>query len=156
VTKTELEELVLQVYATYDKQLLDIDRKHILRAWYDILHDLPYEGARKAFFRLASVATYMPKAPEIRREYINTQTEVPQQPSPHIAWATLVGLIKGVNNGTINNPHIPIALQKTIDLMGESVWGFDSYEDQKGFIRVYEEVVTEMQKQIYEIPEKGA
>ena len=156
MTKEELEELVIQVYATYDKQLLDIDRKPILRAWYDILHDLPYEGAKKSFLRLASVSTYMPKAPEIRREYINTHTEIPQQPSPHIAWATLVGLIKGVNNGTLNRAPIPVALQKTIDLMGESVWGYDSYEDQRGFIKVYEEVVAEMQKQIYEIPEKGA
>jgi hypothetical protein len=155
VTKTELEELVIQAYSTFDKQLLDFDRKPILRAWYEILHDLPYDGAKKAFLRLASVAAYMPKAPEIRREHINSQNLVPQQPSPHIAWGILIGLIKGVNNGTINSSPIPVALQKTIELLGDSVWGFDSYEDQRGFMRVYEEVVTEMQKQIYEIPEAG-
>ena len=154
MTKPELEELVLQVFATFDKQLLDVDRKHVLRAWYDILHDLPYDGAKKAFLRLASTATYMPKAPEIRREYFHTL--VPQQPSPYVAWATMVGLIKGVNNGTINKTPISEALQKTIQLLGDSAWGMDTYEDQKAFMRVYEEVVTEMQKQIYEIPEKGA
>lgn len=154
MTKPELEELVLQIFATFDKQLLDVDRKHVLRAWYDILHDIPYADAKKAFLRLASTAVYMPKAPEIRREHFRTL--VPQQPSPHVAWATMVGLIKGVNNGTINKTPIPEGVQKTIQLLGDSAWGMDTYEDQKAFMRVYEEVVTEMQKQIYEIPEKGA
>jgi hypothetical protein len=56
VTKQELEDLVTRAFALYNQTLLDIDRKVILRAWYDMLEDLPFEETSKVLLNYSAVS----------------------------------------------------------------------------------------------------
>lgn len=153
MTKEELKDLVEQVYASYNQVLYETDRKIVLRAWYDVLHDVPYGGGKQALLDWIAMNQYMPKPGDIRRKY--RDTIVPQPPIPQIAWATLVGAIKDANSGTPIKVGLHPAITKTIEMLGDSVWGYHTNSDRTDFYKSYEFVVNEMQQQNYAIPEKG-
>lgn len=156
MSKQELEDLVRQIFASYNQQFFESDKKVVLRAWYEILHDLDYAGAKKAFLSLVTTSAFMPKPAEIRRAYIDTHTKVGQQPSPQIAWAILMGIIKDANSGIPTEVAPPEALQITMAQMGSSVYGLHTNEDQRNFSKIYEKNLLDFQRQLYEIPETGA
>lgn len=156
MTKEELEDLVRQVFASYNQQFFESDRKVVLRAWYEILHDLPLAGTKRAFLSLVTTSQFMPKPAEIRRAYIDTHTKVAQQPTPQIAWAILMGIIKDTNSGIPTEVAPPEALQITLAQMGSSVYGLHTNEDQRNFTKIYEKNLLDFQRQLYEIPETGA
>ena len=156
MTKPELEELVTQVFASYNQTLYETDKKVVLRAWFDILHDVEYRDAKQAFLRIVATDKFMPKPADIRRTHMDTLNKVGEQPLPQVAWAILVGVVKKVNSGVANENPIPVGVQETINLLGDAAWNIDGWEAQKNFIRVYESVVAGIQRQLYEIPEKEA
>ena len=39
MNKQELEEIAVSAYSMYNQIILDVDRKNILRAWWEILSD---------------------------------------------------------------------------------------------------------------------
>lgn len=156
MTKQELEELVTQAFALYNQTLLDVDRKPILRAWYEMLEDLPYAGVKRCLIDHASVSPFMPKPGDMRRAYINSQNKVGDAPAPLVAWATLVGQIKLANSGLAITHDFHPCIAKVIELLGETAYQLHSTTDQIQFIKTYEQVVSEYQQQKYKISEKGA
>lgn len=153
MTKQELEDLVNQIYASYNQSLYETDRKVVLRAWYDVLHDIPYGGGKRALLDWIAISQFMPKPGDIRRKY--RDTIITQPPIPQIAWATLVGVIKDANSGTPIKVGVHPAITQTISLLGDAVWGYHTNSDRTDFYKAYEFVVNEMQQQNYAIPENG-
>ena len=156
MTKDECQDLVTQVYASYNLSVPENDRKSIMRAWYDVIHDLPYDAAKKELLAIVATSPYMPKPGDLRRSYINTHNKIAQQPTPQVAWAILMDIIRGANQGTPYQGEIPEAVRRTMKLLGDTLFGLSSIYDQQNFTKTYEQVLTELQRQIYEIPEKGA
>lgn len=155
MTKQELEELVLQVFALYNQTLLDIDRKTVLRAWYEMLQDLPYAGVKRSLLDHAAVSPFMPKPGDLRRAYINSQTKVGDAPAPLVAWATIIGQIKLANSGLPINVGLHPCVAKVIEVLGDTAYQLHSTTDQIQFIKTYEQVVAEYQQQKFKISEKG-
>jgi len=154
MTKEELMGLVQQVYATYDKQLLDVDKKMVYRAWYDLLNDLEYEEAINAFLELAVYETYMPKPGQLRRAVIDTQTGTTPHLDGYSAWGIFMTAQKDANFGTQTNMPKPEALQKTLEKLGSAAYEMHTNGDREVFVRVYNDVVNELQKQKYKILKK--
>lgn len=155
MTKQELEELVTQVFALYNQTLLDIDRKTILRAWYEMLEDLPFAGCKISLLDYAAVSPFMPKPGDLRRAYINSQTKVGDAPSPLVAWATLISQIKLANSGLPINMGLHPCISKVVDMLGETAHQLHSTTDQIQFLKTYEQVVADYQQQKFKISEKG-
>lgn len=156
MNKDECQDFVTQVYASYNQTVGEQDRKSVMRAWYDVIHDLPYEGARKELLGIVSVSPYMPKPGDIRRAYINRHNKIAIQPTPQVAWAIVVGIIRNMNAGMPYEEEIPEAVRRTMKLLGEILYSGSGTYEQQNFMRTYEQVLDEFQRQIYEIPEKGA
>ncbi len=156
MTKEECQELVLQAYASYNLSVPEVDRKSVMRAWFDIVHDLDYNHAKRELLQLAATSPFMPKPGDVRRAYVDRHNKIAQQPTPQIAWAILMDVIKNANQGTAYKGEIPEALRKTMTLLGDTLYGLSGVYDQQNFNKTYERVVLEIQAQIYEIPEKEA
>ena len=156
MTKQELEELVTQAFALYNQTLLDVDRKPILRAWYEMLEDLPYAGVKRSLVDHASISPFMPKPGDLRRAYINSQNKVGDAPAPLVAWATLIGQIKLANSGLPISSDLHPCVTRVIELLGDTAYQLHSTTDQIHFIKTYEQTVAEYQQQKYKISEKGA
>ncbi len=154
MTKVELEELVTQIFASYNQTLYEADKKVVLRAWYEILFDIPYDGGKRAFLNLAATSNFMPKPGELRRAYMDSHTVMPQLMLPQVAWGTLLRVIKEANSGSSSRSPMPEELSRTLALLGDSVWGYHTNGDRQEFYKVYESVLADMQKQKYEIPQK--
>ncbi len=151
MTKQELEDLVIRAYALYNQILMDVDRKVILRAWYDLLEDLPFDGCKKALLDHAAVSQYRPTPGDIRRGYINTHNKIGEPPPALAAWATLIGQIKLANSGLPIEMGLHPCLAKVVELLGDTVYQLHNTTDQINFIKTYEQVVLEFQQQKFKI-----
>lgn len=151
MTKQELEELVTSAFAMYNQVLMDVDRKVILRAWYELLEDLPFDGCKKALLDHAAISQFMPKPGDIRRAYINSQNKVGDPPPPLAAWATLIGQIKLANSGLPIEMGLHPCIAKVVELLGETAYQLHNTTDQINFIKTYEQVVAEFQQQKFKI-----
>jgi hypothetical protein len=147
----ELEDLVIRAYALYNQILMDVDRKVILRAWYDLLEDLPFDGCKKALLDHAAVSQYRPTPGDIRRGYINTHNKIGEPPPALAAWATLIGQIKLANSGLPIEMGLHPCLAKVVELLGDTVYQLHNTTDQINFIKTYEQVVLEFQQQKFKI-----
>lgn len=154
MTKDECQELVIQAYASYNQSVPENDRKYVMRAWYDVVHDLDYEAAKKELLGVVAVSPFMPKPGDIRRAYINRHNKIAQQPTPQVAWAIVMDIIKSANSGVQYQDPIPVGVSKTMKMLGETLYGLSGVYDQQNFMKTYEAVVTEIQSEIYGIPEK--
>ena len=96
MTKVELEELVREVYASFNQTFYEADREYILKAWWNLLRDLDVEQVRQRFIRMAVVAKFMPTPGMIRRAVVEGNLDV-IPPSPQEAWAQLQRMIQGMN-----------------------------------------------------------
>lgn len=151
MNKQELEELVISAFALYNQVLMDVDRKVILRAWYEMLQDLPFDGCKKALLDHAAVSPFMPKAGDIRRAYINTHNKIGEPPPALAAWSTLIGQIKLANSGLPIDTVVHPCLSRVIELLGDTVYQLHNTTDQINFIKTYEQVVSEFQQQKFKI-----
>lgn len=154
MTKSELVELVEHTFATFNSTLpIDEGRlKTVLSAWYDLLHDLSYEESHRAVLDLAVSSTFLPRPGDIRRAAINGRTKIPPFDEPIVAWGKWLTLQKEVNSGM--PPSIPVseALQKTVSELGESAYGMHTNSDREQFMKAYERVVSQMDKDRYKVP----
>lgn len=151
MTKQELEELVTRAYALYNQILMDVDRKVILRAWYELLEDLPFDGCKKALLDHAAVSQYRPTPGDIRRGYINTHNKIGEPPPALAAWSTLIGQIKLANSGLPIEMGLHPCLARVVELLGDTVYQLHNTTDQINFIKTYEQVVSEFQQQKFKI-----
>jgi hypothetical protein len=154
MTKLELLSLVEQVYATYNQQLPHNAEQEeaIYRAWYELLHDLELEEAKRAFLGIAVWAEFMPRPGTIRRATINARTKITQFDEPLVAWGKWITLSKEVNSGM--PPSIPVsdALKLTVQKIGEPAYGMHTNSDREAFCKTYEAVVAELDAERYAVP----
>lgn len=156
MTRAELVKLVEQAFATYNQNLPgDEDKlKTLYGAWYDLLHDLEYDIARRAFLRLAVNAQYLPRPGEIRRTAINMANKVPVFDDPLVAWGKFLTITRNINSGVVETNEVQSPLSETIRQLGEAALGMHTNSDREAFCRIYEGVLTRMCESIYEPKEK--
>jgi hypothetical protein len=154
--KNETIEMVKQAYATYNQQLLMVDEQVTFRAWHDLLSDIEYATVKKAFLQLATYEKYMPRPGDIRRAAIDLQTEIPQLLDAYSAWGIFQGIVREVNSGVQTGIPKPESLVKTLEKLGDSAWGMHTNGDRDAFVRVYDEVVRNIERAKYAIPEEKA
>jgi hypothetical protein len=155
MTKEELVELVDQVYATYRAELpnKDGDLTTTLNAWYELLHDLDLQDAKRAFRKMAVTREFMPRPGEIRKVTIDTTTKVPPFDDPIIAWGKWITLSQEVNSGMPPSIEVSAALAGTIKAMGQSAYNLHTNSDRAVFSQAYEKVVAELEQDKYAVPD---
>lgn len=154
MNKQELEELVNQAFALYNNALLEVDRKIVLRAWYELLQDLPYGGVKQALLNHAAVSQYRPTPGDLRRAYINSQNKVGNPPPALVAWTTLIRQIKLANSGLAINEEVHPCIAQTLEMLGETAYQLHSTTDQINFVKAYDQIVSEYQIQKFGITQK--
>lgn len=155
MTKTELEDIVITTYSLYNQIILEIDKKNILRAWWELLQDLPHAGIKQVLLDYACVHQFMPKAGDLRRAYIDSQTTVGETPAPLVAWGIVLRQIKLANSGVGFETKLHPCIVKTMELLKETLYTLHSTTDQINFIKVYDQVVSDFQAQKYKISSGG-
>ena len=151
ITKEECAELVRQAYATYNQTLPKMDEKVTFRAWYQLLKDLEYDDCQKAFIRLATHATFMPRPGDVRRSAIDAQTKIPPHLDAYSAWGIFQQIVREVNSGTQTEIPKPEALIKTLQQLGDGALGMHTNGDREVFVRTYERVCADIDKEKYAI-----
>lgn len=156
MTRAELVKLVEQAFATYNQNLPgDEDKlKTLYAAWYDLLHDVEYDVAKRAFLRLAVTAQFLPRPGEIRRIAINMAKGIPQFDDAIVAWGKFIAIIKNVNSGIVEQQVVQQPLSETIKRLGEAALGMHTNSDREAFCRTYEAVLTSMNEALYEPKEQ--
>lgn len=155
MNKVEVIQLVEQAYATFRLDLPENDEKQtaVYNAWYELLWDLDYEETKKVFVNMAITSTFLPRPGELRRATINTQNKVSQFDNPYVAWGKWITLSREVSSGMPPSIEVSDALSKTIEQLGETAYGMHTNGDRDVFVQVYERVVTELEAQLYALPE---
>ena len=151
MTKEELQELVIQVYATYAEDLYDVDRPKICRAWYALLQDLSYDDALAAFLEIATFSNYMPKPGTLRRATIDRIEGKTEHPEPAAAWSILQEMRKASDMGQVYQGDRPAALMETLKMIGESVHDLYTNGDRETFVRVYNKAVQKLDMEKYQL-----
>lgn len=149
MTPDETRELVGLVYALYNNELLLSDEKRVLNAWYQMLRDCEFIECKSTMLEVATHKKYMPKPGELRREVIDARTGVQEHLDAYSAWGTFVTLQRDSNFGTQTNIPRPEALQKTLEKLGSAAFEMHTNGDREVFVRVYNTVLEEMQRQKY-------
>ncbi len=155
MTRHELVQLVEQAYATYNQTLPAAeDRlKTLYSSWYELLHDLEYQEAKKAFLQIAVSAQFMPRPGEIRRATINRRTKMTSFDDALVAWGKFIAVIQNVNSGVGNPVEMSDALRATVKALGEAAYGMHTNSDREAFCRTYERIVSELDGNRYAVPE---
>lgn len=157
MTKDELKEIVVSAYSMYNQVILDLDKKNIFLAWWEILQDLPYAGVKQSLIDHACISPFMPKPGDLRRRHIDATSTVGETPSPLAAWGIVLRQITSANSGVASGagPLHPCIVQ-VMEELGDTLYQLHSTTDQINFIKAYEQVVSEFQAQKYKISETGA
>lgn len=151
MTKVELEELVREVYASFNQTFYETDREYILKAWWNLLRDLDVEQVRKRFIRMAVVAKFMPTPGMIRRAVVEGNLDV-IPPSPQEAWAQLQRMIQGMNSGThTSSVELHPVLGTTIQTLGSTAFGLSTNGDREFFMSIYSERLANYLADVYKV-----
>ena len=151
ISKEQIQDIVHQAYATYNLQLLELDKIVTYRAWHALLHDLEYEDIHAAFVRLATYEKFMPRPGDIRRSAIDYQTKVPKHLDGYSCWGIFQTIVREVNSGVQTNVPKPEALVKTLKQLGDAAYGMHTNGDREVFIKVYDRIVEELEQEKYAI-----
>lgn len=119
MNKDETTTLTELAYAMWGKDLpLDIDQKKVVyKAWWLVLHDIPYEQLEPILINLNKTETYLPGPGTIHQHWQQTQPDA--QPTATQAWNIYCHIRDTVNAGTAQpNTQIPDKLQKVIRTVG--------------------------------------
>jgi hypothetical protein len=151
MTKVELEELVREVYASFNQTFYETDRDYILKAWWNLLRDLDVGQVRQRFIRMAVVAKFMPTPGMIRRAVVESNLEV-VPPSPQEAWAQLQRMIQGMNSGThTSSVEMHPVLGTTIQTLGSTAFGLSTNGDREFFMSIYSERLANYLADVYKV-----
>lgn len=152
MNKQELEEIVISAYSMYNQVLLDVDRKNILRAWWEILQDLPHDGVKQSLIDHACISQFMPKAGDLRRRYLDQQSTEGDPPPPLVAWSIVTRTVEDSNAGVAaDTSDLHPCIVQLITQLGSAVYGLRNATDQVAFMKTYEQVVSAYQQQKYKI-----
>jgi hypothetical protein len=149
MTKKELETLVRYIYATFNVQLMKVDEKTVLRAWWNMLDDLEYDVAADAFTNLAIYADFLPRPGEVRRAAIDLMVGEDMYPEPATAWGILQAMRKATEGGQFYEGERPEPLMQTIEMLGSSAFDMHTNGDRETFVRVYSKVIEKAQQKKY-------
>ena len=151
MTKVELEELVREVYASFNQTFYETDREYILKACWNLLRDLDVEQVRQRFIRMAVVAKFMPTPGMIRRAVVEGNLDV-IPPSPQEAWAQLQRMIQGMNSGThTSSVELHPVLGTTIQTLGSTAFGLSTNGDREFFMSIYSERLANYLADVYKV-----
>jgi hypothetical protein len=155
MNKLELADIVDQAYATFNAALPqeELREKAVYRAWYDVLHDVEYQEAKRAILDLAVKTVFLPKPGDVRRSAINSRIGMTQFDDPYVAWGKLLTISHEINSGQFPTLKISEALSITLKNLGPGAYGLHTNGDRDMFIRVYDHVVQELSATHYQIPD---
>lgn len=155
MNKKELANIVDQAYATFNSSLpVEEEReKAVYRAWFDVLHDIEYEEARRAILDLSIKSVFLPRPGDVRRAAINSRIGMTQFDDPYVAWGKLLTVSHEINSGQFPTLEISEALSLTLKNLGPGAYGLHTNGDRDMFIRVYDHVVQELSAIHYHIPD---
>ena len=133
----QFEQFIALVYATYNKEMYETDRKNIIRAWYDIVGDIDVELLHVKFVELATISKVMPTPGGVRRHvFADKMSDIV---TPAEAWAQLQALRIAMNSGT-EKPLLASTVVETIKKLGDTAFGLSTNGDREYFSEVYREV----------------
>lgn len=155
MNKIELANIVDQAYATFNSSLpVEEEReKAVYRAWFDVLHDIEYEEARRAILDLSITSSFLPKVADVRRAAINSRNGITQFDDAYVAWGKLLTVSQEINTGQFPTQEISEALSLTLKNLGPGVYGLHTNGDRDMFIRVYDQIVQKLNAFHYHIPD---
>jgi hypothetical protein len=155
MNKLELADIVDQAYATFNAALPqeELREKAVYRAWYDVLHDVEYQEAKRAILDLAVKTVFLPKPGDVRRSAINSRIGMTQFDDPYVAWGKLLTISHEINSGQFPTLKISEARSITLKNLGPGAYGLHTNGDRDMFIRVYDHVVQELSATHYQIPD---
>jgi hypothetical protein len=155
MNKLELADIVDQAYATFNAALPqeELREKAVYRAWYDVLHDVEYQEAKRAILDLAVKTVFLPKPGDVRRSAINSRIGMTQFDDPYVAWGKLLTISHEINSGQFPTLKISEDLSITLKNLGPGAYGLHTNGDRDMFIRVYDHVVQELSATHYQIPD---
>lgn len=136
--KSDFEEFVKQVFATYNQTLFEVDRRSILRAWWSLLKDINLDDLYLALHDIALTSKYMPTPGMIRRHVKDSQiSDMP--PSPQEAWVILQSIIRKISSGVEPSatPQHPTVVE-TIKSLGDTALSLSTNGDREYFMEAYE------------------
>lgn len=152
MTKTELEDFVKEVYATYNQTLFEKDRPLILKAWWALLRDLDVEVVRAEFLNMSVIYTRsMPTPGAVRRSVLDAGV-VDGPPSAEEAWILVQELMRGVNQGTFvvgAVQHVTVA--ETLRRLGDVAYGLVTNGDREFFMNVYNSQLDLYKRELYRV-----
>lgn len=152
MTKEELKELVISAYSMYNQVILEIDKKNILLAWWEILQDLPFGGVKRALVDHACISQFMPKPGDLRRRYLDEVSTEGDPPPPLVAWSIVTRTVEDSNAGvTPDTSELHPCIVQLITQLGSAVYGLRNATDQVAFMKTYEQVISAYQQQKYKI-----
>jgi hypothetical protein len=158
--KSELQDLVQECFVLFNQTLYEKDRKVILKAWWALLQDLPYEEARQELIRYSMQEQWMPTPGALRRRWVQG-TMNGAAPSPHQFWGYIQAVIKARNAGTTINIKKEIAehpaVTQTIEDLGADVaWNLTTNGDRTWVLEAYTENVKQFMAKCLTVVESNA
>lgn len=149
--RRELVAIVDQVFATYNSPLPQEEAKLkiLYSAWFDMLQDLDFDETKLSFLQLAINASYMPRPGDLRRATINRRTNTQSFDEPLVAWGKWMTICREVNSGQAPSIDMDPALRTAILQLGDVAMGMHTNSDRDAFVRTYDRVVADLDKDRY-------
>lgn len=145
MTKQELEDIVRETYGMYNRDLFEVDAKHVFRGWWALLQDLPADDVRETIRIMATREKYLPPAGQIRNTHLETRIKNPP-PTPQQMWAHILTLQKNTNTGTRTENPKKIAehpcVQATLKELGPAMYGLTTNGDRQFALETYNRHTT--------------
>ena len=153
LTKSELKELVDQIYLMWNQQVNPVTQKELYTGWWRILLDLNKEDVQRTIDELVVENGYMPRAGEVRRRTINRIHGI-RIPSPIEAWQQFREAAEASHSGTYSGKSIHDLVAQTVKALGGTqAYGMHTNGDREQFLSMYGRVVKEYEAQLYALPQ---
>lgn len=153
LTKSELKELVDQIYLMWNQQVNPVTQKELYTGWWRILSDLSKEDVQHTIDELVIENGYMPRAGEVRRRTINRIHGI-LVPSPAEAWQQFRAAADAAQGGSYSGERIHELVAQTVKALGGTAsYGLHTNGDRELFFSTYEKIVKDYEKALYAIPQ---
>jgi hypothetical protein len=148
--KGEFEDFVRQVYATYNQTIYETERVVVMRAWWDLLQDIPIDVLRRTFLDVALTNKFMPTPGFLRRMVKDAELE-DKPPSAQQAWSLLQGVVRGSVSGVHVQNDFHVVVRDTFAVLGDVALSLSTNGDREYFMGVYGEVLEKFLRDAYRV-----
>lgn len=142
--KGELSSLTRFVYAAFNRDLLPSEEKTVFKAWFVLLHDLPYEDTHAVAAVLCTQQKFMPTPGGIRRAYAKAHQESPP-PTSQQMWGYLQEIIGASAKGVRSERNSEVAehpcVRKTLAELGAAAFTMNTNGDRNFVLEAYQRQV---------------